>query len=283
MQGGGPHRRSFLASGVAGALAAGLARPSLALPTSGIDPASTIGKALIFKKLAYATDDRVGFWWLRGTRFALIDTKLIPLWEMHVGSAFQVRDLSPTAYEVVFLQASFYTDLTTGVFLRRFDNPLTGKTIDLGYRPPARGVVTFDAAGRTDKPGGVLANLTQRGETGPAWIEGDQVWVRGDILLDGDPATTGARPIRVNDLTTYFGSLKEVADPAVHMPLAGQIFSDINVWPPWLGLGDRPGDYYSRAFGHKVASFEAMPEIWRRLMIENYPAVARDIPATLRG
>ena len=280
MPDGFAERRSVVGGLLFGALAVGSARAAGSNPLVPDEPKQV---ARVFKKLAYATDDRIGFWWLRATRYALVETELIPLWDMHVGSGFQVRDLTASAYEVAYFQSSFYTDLKSGALLRRFDNPFTGKTIDMPHVAPTRSVVSFDETGRTDRPTGVLASLSRRAAPGPVWIENDKVWVRGDVILSGEPGADGKRPIRVNDLTTYFGSLRDVEDASNRMPAAGQIFSDINIWPPWLGMGDHKGDYYSRGLGFKVATFEAMPSRWKDLMRSEYPEAARDIPRLLRG
>jgi hypothetical protein len=252
-----------------------------AAATGGLDLADRRGQGLIFRKLAYAADERVGFSWLRGVRYALIDTDPLPLWEMHVGSLFSVRDLADGRYEVTTISTSFYTDLQTGAYLTRFLNPSTNQTIEISYFPPRPGRTIFDGNGPVapaTPPG-----LTRTDRIGPAEVVGDQVWITADVQLRGAAGQTpGERPIRVNDLTTYFGGLHEVADPSVMMPLSGQVFSDINSWPRWLGMGDRPGDYYSRCLGGKVAAYDAMPETWLRLMREVHPDIARDPAAALR-
>jgi hypothetical protein len=246
-----------------------------------LDPSRPADLGLIFRKLAYAMDERIGFWWLKGRRFALVDTALIPLWDMHIGAAFQAKSLSEGQFEVSFLQTSFYSDLASGERLRTFENPLTHRTVDIPYPPAEPSRLTFDAHGRTDRPTGFLANLVRDARIGPAGIQGDDVWVEGNILLSG-PGAPGGRAIRVNDLTTYFGSARDILDPDMPMPLAGQMFSDINIWPPWLQMGDQKGDYFSRCYGRKVASFDDMPAFWRQSMLAEAPAVTANFAKALR-
>ncbi len=248
-----------------------------------LDPANPVDQALIFRKLSYAADDRVGFWWLLGTRYGLIETKLTPLWQIHIGSIFKVRDLAEGVYEVTRLGASFYTDLTTGAYLQKFSNPLNNKVIEIEYYPPKPVKVKYDVAGLMEPASGRVARGTSIGAIGPAWIQNDDVWVQSDHLSDVPPVSPGSRPVRVSDLVTYFGSLKEVANPAIKMPGAGHAFTDINSWPDWMEMGDRPGDYYSRCYGKKVASYAEMPELWRRLVAQEYPEVAKDPLAALMG
>ncbi len=273
-----PNRRELFGGAIA--VAAVPATLGAAEIPPRLDPSSPADLSLIFRKLAYAADKRIGFWWLEGRRCALVETALIPLWDMHIGTVFRTRDLGDRRFEVTLLQTSFYTDLSTGEPIRTFDNPLTRKTVEIPRGPPVAARIAFDGQGRTDPPTGPLANLTRDARIGPAWIQGDHVWVQGDIVLEGQGAP-GVRPIRVNDLTTYFGSARDILDPGMAMPLAGQMFCDINIWPPWLEMGDRKGDYFSRCYGRKVASFDAMPAVWRQSMLREFPAVATNFAKAL--
>jgi len=72
-----------------------------------------------------------------------------------------------------------------------------------------------------------------------------------------------------------------VVDTSIPMPLAGQTFIDINIWPPWLDMGSQKGDYFSRCYGRKAASFDAMPTLLRQWMKEDFPKVTADFDAAL--
>jgi len=271
--------RRALLSGAVAALAASAV--SVHAAAGELDPSNPKELARIFRKLAFAADERIGFWWLRGTRGALVDTDVTPLWDMHIGSIFRARDLPDGQFEVSTIQTAFYTDLKSGERLRTFANPFTRKTIDIPRYPAKVERLTYDAHGRTDPPSGFLAGLDRDAKIGPAWVQGDDVWIKGDVVIKGAPKAPGERPIRVNDLTTYFGSVRDVLDPSVAMPLAGQTFIDINIWPPWLEMGNQKGDYFSRCYGRKAASFDAMPTLWRQWMKEDFPKVTADFDAAL--
>lgn len=262
-------RRRILLGGLAAVLAGGEA---------GAAPAP--GRGLIYRKLLYAADQRIGFSWLKGTRYGVVDTDPIPLWDMHIGEIFKVRDLPGGDYEVATYQTAFYTDLETGRFLTRFANPLTGQTNTVVYRPPVATRTVLGAHG----PRPAEASPTRRERIGPVEIVGDQVSVRSDtaVRIAGAGPNPG-RGTRINDLTTWFGSLREISDPKIPMPLSGHMFSDINTWPAWMEMGDRPGDYYSRCLGRKVARIEDMPQTWRDLMADRFPAIWRDPASAVTG
>ena len=50
-----------------------------------------------------------------------------------------------------------------------------------------------------------------------------------------------------------------------------------------MQMGDLPGSYVSRAFGRKVFAYDRMPALFRKLMADRYPAVAKDPLALLSG
>jgi len=181
---------------------------------------------------------------------------------------------------------TYYTDLNTGEFLRRFQNPLTGKTVEIDYgvpkprqyAPPEPSTAQYELIdARGSEPAGARRpGLSGVGGLGPAWIQGDNIWIQQDHLLEyPSPGRPGAQA-HVNDLTTYFGSLTEVADPAAKMPRAGHAFTDVNDWPTWMQMGDQPGAYYSRGVGFKAFSFGEMPAKWKTLALQEHPRIAKD-------
>jgi hypothetical protein len=125
--------------------------------------------------------------------------------------------------------------------------------------------------------------MTQTSEPGPAYIEGDDIWLRSDFSARVIPTDDTRRPFQVEDLSTFFGSLKDVANPAAKAVPAGQTFTDLLNYPGWLEMGDRNGHFFSRCFGRKVFSTPAMPEDWQRLMAERYPQILKDPQAALEG
>jgi hypothetical protein len=107
-------------------------------------------------------------------------------------------------------------------------------------------------------------------------VQGGVVYVTADVILAGALVSDPGTRVRVNDLTTYVGSLRDVLDPKVAMAPAAQMFNDDNTWPAWLEMGDRPGSFFSRAQGRKVFRYEDMPPVWRGEVARRYPAIARD-------
>lgn len=236
--------------------------------------------ALAFRKLHYSLDESVTFWWLRGTRYGVVDSVATPFWDMYVGAWFKTRDLDDESYEVTMANVNFYTPPNSTELLEIFQNPYTGENIPVKYtipRKPWRTVIGPEggsAFGGSDIPG---MSTTRSNSAGPGWIEGDEVFIRGDMFMYAEPLDPGssAKPLRVNDWSTYVGKLSDVASPTIRNPPATQHFNDMLTWPEWLQMGSQPGSYVSRCLGRKVFAYEHMPQTWRRLLERSMPDVAK--------
>jgi hypothetical protein len=239
--------------------------------------------ARLYRRAAWTADDRVTFSWLHGTRFALIDSAFTPLWQMHIGNWFTTRDLDGGGFEVTWVTANLYSDLESNKLLERFRNPFTNQVLDVPYRAPRVSKLTFGPDGQRagDAPAGFT--MTRTAAYGPAWLEGDTLWIRGDLAYRGEPTTPDKRMFQVNDWSTYFGSARELLDARVRNPRTSQAFSDINTWPDWLGMAGVAGNFVSRCFGQKAFGYAEMPAAWRGLVEARFPDVARDPVGALRG
>ena len=105
-----------------------------------LDPSDPADTLLIQRKLAHSLDDGIVYWWAKLLRMGVVDKVATPLWNVHVGALLTARDLDENgAYETTAISMVFYTDLETGEYLTSFENPYTGKKVDINYFPaPAR-------------------------------------------------------------------------------------------------------------------------------------------------
>ncbi len=251
-----------------------------------LDPANPAHTLLISRKLAHSMDDNPVFWWAKLSRMYMLDKIITPLWDVHIAAVLNTRDIDEHgSYETTAISMVFYTDLETGEYLTRFDNPITGKTVDVGYFPAKPGKRITSISGAKSEPRTRPGyEITSSHPMGPAVIEGDDVWVRVDDSTQVEPLKpeTGSA-FRVNDWNTYHGSLSDVANPKIANAPATWHFNDVLSFPPWLGMGDTPGDYVSRGFGRKVSGIRSMPEQLQDLIKERHPDIYKDPAAALRG
>lgn len=257
------------------------ARPNLL----DLDTSNPEHLLMITRKLAHTMDDSTVFWWAQLRRMVVVDKIVTPMWDVWVSAILNTRDVDDRGgYETTAISMVFYTDVETGEYLEQFNNPFTGKTVDIGYFParPSKRLSTLDGPkpGR-ERPG---YNVTVSHPLGPAMIEGNDVWVRDDDATQMEPMTPDAGPpFRVNDWSTYHGALSDVANPDVANAPATWHFNDILSFPPWLGMNDMPGDFVSRGFGRKVDSFAGMPDGLQALIKRRHPDVFDDPAGALAG
>ncbi len=169
--------------------------------------------------------------------------------------------------------------------LEKFNNPFTGKTVDVPYGKARASTTVMEKHGGSAFAGGDAPGMktTRHTDIGPAWVEGANVHVQGDIMMHNEPLEAGKRSFTVNDWSTYIGTVADVLNPKMKNPPAAQMFNDILDFPGWLQMGDYQGAYVSRCFGRKVYAYASMPATWRRLFEQKFPGVAKDPGAVLKG
>ena len=272
---------------IGAAAAAPLVRaPSARAELLDLDPSDPNHTLMITRKLAHSMDGNIFCWWAKLRRMAVLDKIVTPLWNVHVAALLRTRDLDEGgAYETTAISMVFYTDLETGEYMETFRNPFTGREVEIGYFPavPSKRVASIDESPE-EGPGREGFRSIRIHPLGPAVIEGNDVWVRDDDIFRSEPETPEAgRPFRGNDWSTYHGSLADVANSEVLSAPATWHFNDILSYPPWLGMGDQPGDFVSRGFGRKVSSFDAMPFRWQELVRMRHPEIYEDPAGALAG
>ena len=272
-----------------GLIGAAAAAPLLRVPAAradmlSLDPSNPAHALLITRKLAHTMDDSIVFWWAQLSRMGMVDKISTPLWNVHVGALISARDVDANgAYETTAISMVFYTDIETGKLLSRFRNPYTGREVEINYFPatPAKRVISINGP-KSEPPARPGYKIIDSHPLGPALIQGDDVWVRVDDITRMEPETPEAgRAFRVNDWSTYHGSVSDVANTEIKNAPATWHFNDILSWPPWLGMEDRPGDFVSRGFGRKVTSFSGMPDRLQGFIKERHPDVYKDPAAAL--
>ena len=243
--------------------------------SSALDPNSDA--KLIYRKLRYRGDEGLVLWWLNGTKYGQVGPELKPLFDMHVGAILKVKNTPDGGYDVTSLEIVFYTDLKTGLFLREWVNPYTGKTISVKHSPLGPTRIHHDQNGDKVLPADVGGSkLESENVVGPPLIVGEDVWIKDDYTAAVFPADGKSATFRVNDWSTYLGKLADITNPAMAFAPASVYLQEATSWQRWMGMGDGPGGLTSRAVGRKVASYAEMPEAWRKLVAEIDPEIAKD-------
>ncbi len=265
--------------GITQAAAQAAARPA---PLAGTldDPANL---HRVYRRIRFAADDRLVFWWMKGRRYGYVDNLMVPYFDMHVGSWHRCRELDDGRYEVATASAMYFTDPASGALVEDWANPVTGKTVKLSYPAPARAVAVYAYSGAEQDarptPG---MRMERHHVVAPLELVDDEAWLREETWIKATRGTAGGtRTQKVHDMYTYSSPVAALRDPKARFVPAVAHFNDYNDWSPRFEMGDEPGGTVARCSGRKVASLEAMPADYLRLGRRLHADAFRDPARTL--
>jgi hypothetical protein len=248
---------------------------------AALDPDNPADVALALRKLRYRQDNGIVFWWIVGSKYLQDGPTLTPLFDLHVGTAMRVRTTPDGGFVATTLETVFYTD-ARGVPVETWTNPYTDEQlkvpidsvgpVDQTYRPDGSPIPRTEIGG---------AALDSKMTTGPLLVAGDEVWVRNDSTAVVTARNAQARPFVVNDWATYSGRLSDIRNAGKAFAPAGVVLEEVTGFPRWMGMEGtkvaRTANLFTRGVGRKVARYAEMPAVWRGLMAEHFPDIARDL------
>lgn len=259
----------------AGLLGSALAAPALAR-ASGLDPENKTDALAIYRRMRLCGDQRTFFWWMSGTRYAQIENRLTPMFDIEICSIMRVRDTGPDAFELSQLEMVFNRPVGGGPLLDRWTNPMTGEELTPVYRPvgPVKVPYTVDGSRPPAELPGARIEMTRPPKR--IVINGDDVFLRDDSQAEVIQNDGVGRPYRVNDFAEYHASRRAVENRREAFVPATVSFTAVTGWQRWWKMADRPGGSVARAMGRKVARWEEMPAFTREAVAKLYPTIAAD-------
>lgn len=249
--------------------------PSKAATQSG-PPSGPTELLATYRKMRFALHDRPVFWWMRATKYGLVDGKLTPLYGMEIGNISKVVASDSDSFTAKTLEIVYSTDGETGELLDEWVNPYTGVTLPMHNIPIGPNSLNHTVEGPelpTELPG---AKLDASAEFGPLWSEGGSVWIRDDTSALVTQLDGKSKPFRVYDWPTYQSSLADLQNPNLDSARCNVSFTAVSDWQRWMSMQDRPGNLMSRASGQKADHFDQLPERFRRLLAEHHPIIFED-------
>ena len=234
----------------------------------------------VYRRLRFAADERIVFWWMKGRRYGFVDTVLTPFFDMQVGSMHRCRDLGDGRWELRTASAMYHTDIRSGALLEDWPNPVTGKTVRFDYPAPTSSTLVYTYAdGVQDAPAPPGVKLDRQHFLGPLERVGDEAWLREEGWLN--LTYPNGRGQRVHDMYTFSAPLAALRAAKPGFVPATVHFNDYNGWSPRFQMGDAPGASVSRCSGRKVASVDELPasflQITRRVHAAAYADPARTL------
>lgn len=274
---------ALAAAGTATAAATAAATGPTAAPAGGFDDAALEAPTnlhRVYRRLRFAADERIVFWWMKGRRYGFVDTVMTPFFDMQVGSMHRCRDLGDGRWELRTASAMYHTNIETGALLEDWANPITGKTVKFDYPVPVASTQVYSYAdGALDGPVPPGMKMERRHYLGPLERVGDEAWLREEGWLD--IVYPNGRGQRVHDMYTFSAPLAPLRAAKPGFVPATVHFNDFNGWSPRFQMGDAPGASVSRCSGRKVASVAELPASFLAIARRVHGAAYADPARTL--
>ena len=211
------HRRRLL-QGLGGAALAFSTPLSLAAP--GLDLSNSRDRLLALAKMRGSSNGMLTIGWVKGARYAVVDSKAIPMLGILAGTFSQYRRLDDDTFEARALEVAYFTDLDTGRLLETWENPVTGKTVEVPQTRMGPSRIYLRAEGlEIPNPSGEATGMEIRHEfREPIQFQG-RVWITEEIRVESEPRKPGGKGFRYNEMTTYESRLAvELAQLEYRLP-----------------------------------------------------------------
>ncbi len=248
--------------------------PSTARAADLPDLETPLGNLTNLLRVSASLDPEDCPWYYNGTIFGIVGEEAPrPLYTFRGMEIYQTRKINDGNYFFTGGTVSFITDLETGDWLYKFQNPYTGKTNDVpaavqghnperGFNYTVNGVEPNWAADRIpDKPLKLWWTAA-----------GDYVWLHNETVYP-----PGMPPPR-KQRQTNFSRRDHFTDPSVRKVPATFTSTFFSPWPRWMEMGDRPGHTIWHASGAKLNSVEDLPPDYYARIKAEHPRRMTAIP-----
>lgn len=153
-----------------------------------------------------------------------------------------------------------YVDYESREILDVWENPLTGKATEVvHYRSgPSEGHHSLTAQSES-----AYGSFTDKWQvTGDHASHESTFWSDRENLLQPDEYPLGSTGERFKSSMSYtvMGRMSELTDSSVSKVPCTYVWTYIAPYLPWMEMGQRPGNVAWRWLGHKVMSFEDIPQ-----------------------
>ncbi len=180
---------------------------------------------------------------------------------------------SKAEFRLVSREILLYEDPVTGEVLRTWNNPWTGKTVDVVQvaNDPVNG--NYALLGRDGKP----TNL-------PFEAIGNQWWLTTGVPLfytnplGGDYQRYVGGTYHATELFNFFGAVDDLGNRRKDSAESAVSWQRLSLWLPWMEMGDRTGMLYFHTAGRKLASRDDLSATMKAEIAKNYPEYVNPPP-----
>ncbi len=198
-------------------------------------------------------------WWYNGTMYAIVgEEQPIPIMKFEGMEIYWMRKISDAEYELTGNTVTFFRDIETHAFLETWQNPFTGKTVEVKDAVQGGGKGRgFSYATNGIRP----MSFKDKIASSPLQLEWsyarDTLWMHNQTVYPpGMPPPRAQRQ-------TMFAPINDFVDDSVRsLP---SVFSStvFMPWLKWMDMGERPGHVVWHASGAKLRSLDDLPAEYR--------------------
>lgn len=179
-------------------------------------------------------------------------------------------------YRMTSKEIMLYLDTASGQPLRTWQNPWTGKTVEVMHvgNDPVNQAPTY--ARRAD---GTPARFA-------GGIRNGQVQMSAEIPLfytnplAGDYQDYVGGTYQAIELFNFFTSEADLMSNRPGVDQLGIGWTRVAKWLPWMEMGDRAGQMIISAAGGRLKSFDGLSEVMKKEIADNYPGYNAPPPHT---
>ncbi len=176
-------------------------------------------------------------------------------------------------FKQVTREILLYQDPETGELVDQWENPWTGKTVDVIH-------VTNDPVNQSYRPIG----RDGRKFILPFSQQGNQWWFTSTVPLFYSNPLAGeyqeyiGGTYHATEMFNFFGDVDELMDDKANSVSVQVGWVRVSRWLPWMEMGDRPGLLYFHTAGVKLESYDDLSRNMRSWIAKNAPEYASPPP-----
>lgn len=203
------------------------------------------------------------------------DRLLFNLEGMNVRACVTVYDpVKGVGYRLVSRELMLYLDPKTGKVLRTWDNPWSGKTVDVLH-------VANDPV--NSRPNYVR---NEKGEpfTLSARVENGRVFMPIEVPLfytnplAGDYQTYVGNQYHAMEIFDFNAEAADILDPKKPTAQPAIAWVRLAQWLPWMQMNSRAGGLVFNAVGQTVKGIDGLPQVLKDEIATNYPVYSAPPP-----
>ncbi len=196
------------------------------------------------------------------------DRLLFNLEGMNVRACVTLNDpVKGVGYRLVSRELMLYIDPRTGKVLRTWDNPWSGKTVDVLHvaNDPVNSRPNF-----VRNESGEPFTLSARVENGRVFMP-IEVPLFYTNPLAGDYQTYVGNQYHAMEIFDFNAEASDILDPKKPTAQPAIAWVRLAQWLPWMQMNSRAGGLVFNAVGQTVNGIDGLPQILRDEITTNYP------------